>query len=264
VSILDRILEQVRIRLEDRKLDVKPSEMRARSESTISPVSFREALEPAGTSLIAEAKRASPSRGVLRDPYDPAALAAEYEAAGARAVSVLTEPDFFGGAPEHLEAASRAIALPVLRKDFLVDPYQCWEAKVWGASAALLIVAALDDALLHDLYALLEEIGLDALVEVHDEKEAERALNLPVSILGVNNRDLATFETDRTVTARIGALAPADVSLVSESGIHSRDHVLEVERAGACAILVGEALLRSERPGDTARELIGADAEGAA
>jgi indole-3-glycerol phosphate synthase len=264
VSILDRIVERVRERLEDRRLELPASEMRARAESAPSGPSFRAALGERGISLIAEAKRASPSRGVLRDPYDPAALAAEYEAAGARAVSILTERDFFHGAPEHLEAARRVTRLPLLRKDFLVDPYQCWEAKAWGASAALLIVALLDDALLRDLHALLGEIGLDALVEVHTEREAERALALPSVILGVNNRDLATFETDRATTARIAAVAPGGVPLVSESGIHSREHVLEVERAGACAVLVGEALLVCERPGDKIRELVGAKTEGGA
>jgi len=260
VSILDRIVERVRTRLEDRKIAVPPAEMRSRAESAPPAPSFRGALERSGTSLIAEAKHASPSRGVLREPYDPAALAAEYEAAGAAAVSVLTEADFFRGAPEHLEAVRRATTLPVLRKDFLVDPYQCWEAKARGASAALLIVAMLDDALLRDLHALLGEIGLDPLVEVHTEREAERALAIPAAILGVNNRDLATFETDRGTTARLAALAPPGVPLVSESGIHSREHVLEVERAGASAVLVGESILACPRPGDKVRELIGAPA----
>lgn len=265
MSILDRIVGKARARLEDRKLAVPPAEIRARAESCPAPPPFRAALEEPGTSLIAEAKHASPSKGILRDPYDPAALAIEYETAGARAVSVLTETDFFRGAPEHLEAAHRVTRLPVLRKDFLMDPYQCWEAKAWGAAAALLIVAMVEDALLRDLVSLLGEIGLDALVEVHTEREADRALALPVGILGVNNRDLETFETDRATTARIARLAPADVTLVSESGIRSREDVLEVERAGASAVLVGEALLASERPGDKIRELVGAKAaEGAA
>jgi indole-3-glycerol phosphate synthase len=257
VSILDKIVEQVQTRLEDRKLSLPPAEMRARAESSPPSSSFLAALEQTGTSLIAEAKHASPSKGVLREPYDPAGLAAEYEEGGARAISVLTEMDFFGGAPEHLVAARRATGLPLLRKDFLVDPYQCWEAKAWGASAALLIVAMLEDSRLRDLHALLEEIGLDALVEVHTEREAERALVLPVKIVGVNNRDLASFETDRAATERIAALVPDELTLVSESGIHSREHVLEVERAGASAVLVGEALLVAERPGEKVRELVG-------
>ena len=256
MSILIEILESVRDALPARKRAVPESEMRRAAEVAAPSPSFRAALARPGTSLIAEAKRRSPSKGELRSPYDPSELARTYESAGARAVSVLTEPRYFGGDPEHLRAARRACTLPLLRKDFLVDPYQCWEAKAWGASAALLIVAALDDDQLRDLVTLLGEIGLDALVEVHTETEAERALAAGAPVVGVNNRDLATFETDLGTTARIAALLPPETLLVAESGIFTRTDVLEVEAAGAEAILVGGAILTSGDPARVIRDLI--------
>jgi len=267
VSVLERIVGRVRERLVERRRELPPARVREEAEAAPAPPSFREALEQPGLSLIAEAKRCSPSRPEgfgARGAYDPAALARGYEAAGARAMSVLTEPDFFGGAPDHLRAARGACGLPLLRKDFLVDPYQCWEARAWGASSALLIVAALEDGALADLHTLLGELGLDALVEVHTEAEAERAMALPSPIVGVNNRDLATFTTDRSTTARIARLLPAGTPLVSESGIATRDHVRELEAAGATGILVGEVLLAAPDPGRKVRELLGTAEEGEA
>jgi indole-3-glycerol phosphate synthase len=257
VSILDRIVDSVRTRLEDTRRKVPLADVRRHAEQAPRRPSFREALAAPGTSLIAEAKCASPSRGVLRDPYDPADLARTYEAAGARAMSVLTEPEFFRGSPDHLRAVRDACSLPLLRKDFVVDAYQLWEARAWGASAALLIVAALDDVQLRDLHALTEELGLDALVEAHTEDEADRALGSGARIVGVNNRDLRTFETDRATTARVASRLPDDVLLVSESGIHTRAHVREVEAAGASAVLVGEALVTADDPAARIAELIG-------
>jgi indole-3-glycerol phosphate synthase len=263
VSILDEILTRVRERLSEKRQATPVEEIRALAEAAPVRASLRERLDRPGTSLIAEVKHASPSRGVLRDPYDPVDLAREYEAAGARAVSVLTEPDFFGGSPDDLRAVGSACRLPILRKDFVVDPYQCWEARAWGASGALLIVAALEDSLLRDLHALLEELGVDALVEVHTEREAERATALGASLVGVNNRDLRTFTTDLRTTRRIAGALPEGTTIVSESGIFHREHVLEVEAAGAGAVLVGEALLTDKSPGRRARELIGHGEEGA-
>ncbi|MFN8179408.1 MAG: indole-3-glycerol phosphate synthase TrpC [bacterium] len=257
MSVLEQIVERVRERLAETKRRVPVPVVRRDAEAAAARPSFRAAIEAEGTSLIAEAKARSPSKGVLRDPYDPVALARAYASAGARAVSVLTEPDFFDGAPAHLVAVRDAVALPVLRKDFVVDEYQLWEAKAWGASAALLIVAALEDALLRDLRATAAAIGVDALVEVHTEAEAERALAAGALIVGVNHRDLATFRTERDATARVAKVVPKDVLLVSESGIKTRADVLEVERAGARAVLVGEALVTSADPGAKTRELIG-------
>jgi len=259
MSVLEKIVGTVRERLGERRRALPEAEVRARAESRTAAPSFRAALEAPGVSLIAEAKRRSPSRpdGFGRSEYDPAALARIYERGGARAMSVLTEPDFFGGAHEHLEAARGACSLPILRKDFVVDTYQCWEARAWGASAALLIVAVLDDAELRDLHATLAGLGLDALVEVHTPREAERALALGEVILGVNNRDLTTFVTDRGTTARIAAELPAGTRIVAESGISTREHVLEMERAGASAVLVGEAIVGAPDPEAKVRELAG-------
>jgi indole-3-glycerol phosphate synthase len=257
VSALDRIVARARERLEETKRGTPLAAVRAAAREAGPAPPFRAALERPGTSLIAEAKRRSPSKGVLREPYDPVALATAYEAAGARAVSVLTEPEFFGGEPAHLQAVQRAVTLPVLRKDFVLEEYQLHEARAWGASAALVIVAALDDARLGELRAAAEEIGVEALVEVHTEHEAERALRAGATLLGVNNRDLATFRTDRATTARIAKAVPPGVLLVSESGILTRADVREAEAAGARAVLVGEALVTAADPGAKVAELLG-------
>ena len=257
MSVLAEIVTRVTERLAETRRRVPGSAVRAAAEAAPPPPSFAAALVGTGISLIAESKRRSPSRGLLREPYDPVGLARAYEAAGARALSILTEPDFFDGAPEHLRAVRGASALPILRKDFVVDEYQLWEARAWGASAALLIVAALDDPKLADLQAACTGLGLDALIEVHTEAEAERALAAGARLVGANNRDLATFETDRATTARVARLLPQGVPLVAESGIHTRAHVLEVQAAGATAALVGEALVTAADPGAKVEELLG-------
>lgn len=257
MSILERIVARVRVRLEATLRTTPLAEVRARAAAATQRASFRAALERAGTAVIAEAKRASPSKGILREPYDSAELARVYEQGGARALSILTEPEFFLGAPEDLRRAAHASVLPILRKDFIVSEYQIQEAKSWGASAVLLIVAVLEASELHDLLAVAAAIDLTALVEVHTENEAERALAAGAKVIGANNRDLSTFTVDLRTTARIGALLPPEVLLVAESGIFSRRDVLEVERAGARAILVGESLLASPDPGKKIQELMG-------
>ncbi len=201
---------------------------------------------PSGaTALIAEVKRASPSKGAIAPGLDAVAQALAYAAAGADAVSVLTEPRRFGGSLADLEAVAAAVSLPVLRKDFVVDPYQVWEAATAGAAAVLLIVAALDD---RDLALLLGECrlcGLDALVEVHDEAELGRAVAAGAGLIGINNRDLRSLTVDLRVTGRLAELAPRDVLLVSESGIATGAAALRAARAGARALLVGETLVRA-------------------
>jgi len=257
VSILEKIVARVRERLEAAAREMPLAEVRAQAAAAPPRPALRAALEPPGTAVIAEAKRASPSKGILRDPYDAAELARLYERAGARALSVLTEPEFFLGAPEDLQRVARTSALPILRKDFIVGEYQIQEAKAWGASAVLLIVAALELAELRDLAAIAAGLDLAALVEVHTEKEAERALAAGALLIGVNNRDLSTFAVDLTTTARVAALLPPEVLLVAESGILTRRDVLEVERAGAKAVLVGESLLASPDPAKKLHELLG-------
>lgn len=210
--------------------------------------------------LIAEFKRASPSKGPICLDREPEDVAARYEAAGAAAVSVLTDEPFFSGTLDDLRAVRKAVNLPLLRKDFILDPYQLPEARCAGADAVLLIAAALDDDGMKALQAGATELRLDALVEVHNEAELERALGVGAKIIGVNNRDLRTFSVNIETTFRLRDMIPAGIVVVSESGIRSRGDVLALEKAGVDAILVGEHLMRQEDHGRAVRELLGAEA----
>ena len=199
--------------------------------------------------VIAEVKKASPSKGVLRADFDPAVIAASYAANGAACLSVLTDREYFQGAPEYLAQARAASGLPVLRKDFMVDAYQVYEARALGADAILLIVAALDDARLRDLEALATSLGMATLVEVHDRAELERALRLTTPLLGINNRNLRTFETTLETTLALLPAVPDDRIVVTESGILAPPDVARMRNAGVNAFLVGEAFMRAADPG---------------
>ena len=205
--------------------------------------------------VIAEVKRRSPGAGEIDMGLDPASLAAEYEAAGATAVSVLTDGPWFGGSLGDLRSARRAVAVPVLRKDFVIDPLQVYEGRAAGADMMLLIVRILDPVLAGDLRAMIHELGMTALVEVHDEWEIETALRAGAALVGINNRDLSAFRTDLGVTERLARYLPGEVLVVSESGIRGADDVARVAAAGADAVLVGEALVRSGAPGRLVEEL---------
>lgn len=206
-----------------------------------------EALRPAErVKVIAEIKRSSPSRGALATITDPAALAREYELGGASAISVLTEGRKFGGSLADLEAVRAAVALPVLRKDFIATPYQVFEARAAGADLVLLIVAALDDATLAELYGLIGQLGMTALVETHSAEELDRAAQLGAKLIGVNARDLSTFELDRDLFGRLADRFPAGAIRVAESAVLSPDDVAHYRRAGADAVLIGEALVTSD------------------
>jgi indole-3-glycerol phosphate synthase len=209
--------------------------------------------------VIAEIKRASPSKGLLRADFDPPAIARSYLAGGAACLSVLTDAPFFQGGLDDLCAVRAAVDMPLLRKDFLLDAYQIYEARVAGADCILLIVAALDDARLRDFAALARELGVDALVEVHDEAELDRAAALKPALLGVNNRNLHTFETTLDTTVRLARRAPTGCLLVAESGIHNRDDVARIRAAQVHAFLVGEAFMRAPDPGSRLRELFYAE-----
>lgn len=212
----------------------------------------------AGTpAVIAEIKKASPSRGILREDFDPARIAVSYERGGAACLSVLTDIDFFKGADAYLQQARAACGLPVLRKDFMIDPYQVYEARALGADCILLIVAALSDVMLQELLQLAHDLGMDALIEVHDEGEMERALALPARLIGVNNRDLRSFETHLEVTLGFIGQVPGDRILVTESGIHTRADVALMRDNGVHAFLVGEAFMRAAEPGEKLAELFG-------
>jgi indole-3-glycerol phosphate synthase len=221
------------------------------------PVDFRAALVGDKVALIAECKERSPSGGWLQRPYDPVGLARRYTANGAAAISVLTEPEFFGGTLDHLQAIRATVAVPLLCKDFIVDPVQVMAARAAGADAVLLIVAILDDARLRDLLAETHGYGMRALVEVHDETEVERALQADAAIIGINNRDLTAMQTVKDTTTRLRPLIPAGHLVVSESGIDSRADMDALERLGVNAALVGESLLRAPDLEAKVRELSG-------
>ena len=230
-----------------------------RAEAQAAPRGFAAALrariaagEPA---VVAELKKASPSKGVLREDFDPDAIARGYAAGGAAALSVLTDESFFQGADRHLVEARSASGLPVLRKDFVIDAYQVYEARAIGADCILLIVAALGDAQLNELAALAVHLGMDVLVEVHDAAELERAAHLEPLLLGINNRDLRTFDTTLDTTLDLLDRVPAGRTVITESGIHTRADVARMRAAGVHGFLVGEAFMRAERPGARLREL---------
>ena len=266
-DILARILERKHEEIAKGIRDVPLTEMRRRAADAPPPRGFRAALEAkigeGRPAVIAEIKRASPSRGIIRRDFDPPGIAAGYERGGAAALSVLTDREFFQGAPEHLRAARAATALPVIRKDFLIDPWQVHEARAMGADCVLLIVAALDDGALRGLADLAGELGLDALVEVHDEAELDRALRIPAPLVGINNRDLRTFETSLATTERLAARVPADRRTVTESGIASREDVTRLRARGVHAFLVGEAFMSAPDPGERLAALFGEDRTGA-
>jgi indole-3-glycerol phosphate synthase len=255
--ILDDILAHKRTEVTAARRAVSESALRESPHWAAPRRGFRDALAAASPlGVIAEIKRASPSRGLIRADFDPPAHARSYAAAGATCLSVLTDVRFFQGAPDHLVAAREAVSLPLLRKDFLVDPYQVAEARAWGADAVLVIVAAGTPALRQELRAAAAEQGLDVLVEVHDETELDWAVGVGATLIGVNNRDLTTFVTQLATTERLAARVPPGTLVVAESGIHTAADVARMTAAGARAILVGEAFMAAPDPGVALRELV--------
>lgn len=256
-SRLLAIVEANRSRVEELVARWSLDDLIARAQAVPAARRFRRALNGAGISLIAEVKKASPSAGLLCADFDPVRLARIYEAAGARAVSVLTEEIHFQGSPHDLTTARSAIDLPVLRKDFLVVPHQIAEARLWGADAVLLIAAILEPQQLAQMQRLAWDLGMDALVEVHDAAELDRALGAEANLIGVNNRNLHTFEVTLGTTFALRERVPRDRTFVSESGIKTRQDVERLQAAGVDAVLVGETLVRSTDPGAVISELLG-------
>lgn len=254
-TILDRILAAKAEEVARHKRQVPQGELEERARQAPAARPFAEALRGERVAVIAEVKRASPSKGILAPDFDPVGTAGAYARGGAAAVSVLTDEPFFGGSLEFLPRVREVFPGPLLRKDFITDPYQVVEARAWGADALLLIASVLDRPRLADLLALTREWGMEALVEVHTAEEVERSLAAGARVVGVNNRDLRTFYTDLAVTEKLAVLVPEDVILVSESGIGSRADVERVARAGIDAVLVGESLMRQGDPEGLLREM---------
>ena len=251
--MLDRILlrkqDEVAALKQQRALPVVQALARQQPPARGFVAAVSQRLAVGQTAVIAEIKKASPSKGVIREDFQPAAIAAEYEAGGAACLSVLTDRDFFQGDDAYLQAARAACTLPVLRKDFTIDPYQIWEARAIGADCILLIVAALEDDLLHQLYETACEAGLDVLVEVHTAEELHRALALDARLIGINNRDLHSFDVSLDVTLGLLEQVPADRILVTESGIVTAEDVALMRQHQVNSFLVGETFMRAPSPG---------------
>ncbi|MEV6333027.1 indole-3-glycerol phosphate synthase TrpC [Streptomyces sp. NPDC051909] len=249
MNVLKEIVEGVREDLAERQTRASLEHLQARAaHAPSSPIDVTACLRGDGVRVICEVKRSSPSKGPLANIADPAALASDYEASGAAAISVLTEQRRFGGSLRDLEAARAAVTIPVLRKDFIVTPYQLWEARAYGADLALLIVAALDQPTLNSLVQCAESIGLTPLIEVHDTQEAARAVDAGARIIGVNARDLKTLKVDRNTFAKVAPSIPDHIVKVAESGVRGFRDVLAYARQGADAVLVGESLVTSSNP----------------
>jgi len=253
VNVLDRILAVKAEEIAQAKRVRSEAALRREAEAAEKPRDFvgalRAKISAGQAAVIAEIKKASPSKGVLREPFDPEAIARSYARHGAACLSVLTDSRFFQGRAEHLRAARAASGLPVLRKDFVIDPYQVYESRVLGADCILLIVAALAPPRMRELAALADSLGMAVLPEAHDRAELDRALELAAPLIGINNRDLRSFETRLDTTLSLSREVPASKIVVTESGILAPEHVAQLRRAGVNAFLTGEALMRAEDPG---------------
>ena len=258
-TILKKILARKHEEIAERSTIVSAEELLMRAGSASAPRGFAVAMAAriaAGESaVIAEIKKASPSKGVIREDFDPAAIAASYAAGGAACLSVLTDVDFFQGADEYLQAARAACDLPVIRKDFIIDKYQIYEARAMDADCILLIVSALSEGQLHQLHDEAQFLGMDVLIEVHDRAELEIALKLDNPMVGINNRNLHSFDVSLENTYQLLEQIPAGKIVITESGIHHRDDVAAMRDRNVNAFLVGEAFMRSDEPGERLREM---------
>ena len=260
MRMLDEILAHKRDEIVQRKRKVSESGFREIAQENPSPGGFRDALqasiEQGCPAIIAELKRASPSRGVIREDFDPTAIAGSFQRGGAVALSVLTDARYFKGSGVILELARRGSSLPILRKDFILDPYQVYESCAMGASAILLIVAALSDEELKELRQLARTFGLDVLVEVHNSDELDRVVSAGADLIGINNRDLQTFDVSLDTTVQLAPQVPEGVIAVAESGIHSPQDITKIRACGVNAFLIGESLMRADDPGAHLAELL--------
>jgi indole-3-glycerol phosphate synthase len=259
-DVLQKIIARKHEEIAERSAKVSLQQLKEQIVNASAPRGFVNALNDkvaAGkTAVIAEVKKASPSKGLLRENFQPAEIAQSYQAGGAACLSVLTDKDFFQGDEAYLQQARAACDLPVLRKDFIVAPYQVYEARAIDADCILLIVAALDDEIMCELHDLATELGMDVLVEVHDAEELKRALKLNLSLVGINNRNLRTFETSLLTTVDLLSGVPVGVTVVSESGIHKAADIAMLRQHDVNTFLIGEAFIRAENPGEALQQLI--------
>ena len=258
-DILKKIVERKLEEIAERSSKVSLEEVKEKAKAALAPRGFVDSIKnkisDGKAGVIAEVKKASPSKGVMRENFDPVQIAQSYEKGGAACLSVLTDIDFFQGSDEYLQQARAACSLPVIRKDFIIDPYQVYEARAINADCILLIVACLTDEQLEKLSSLATELGMDVLVEVHDEAELHRSLKLNLPLVGINNRNLRTFETTLDTTLDLLKQIPADRIVVTESGIHTPGDVKLMRDNNVNAFLVGEAFMRAEEPGEKLAEL---------
>ncbi len=255
--ILDAIVEKRKMQLAREQQAAPFKEIKARAlRDSRCCISLFDALKQSGLSVIAEVKKASPSKGVIQPDFHPVETARAYVAAGASAVSVLTEESYFQGSSAYLQEIRQAVDLPLLRKDFLIDPYQIYEAKLLGADAVLLIAALLNTETLREFRDIAHGLGMECLAEVHNREELDRVLQADFRIVGINNRDLQTFQVSLDTTAELAKSIPKACAVVSESGIGSREDMRAVRRYGADAVLIGETLMRSGNPGQVLRDLL--------
>ena len=259
MTILNTIVDSKLEELEKAKVEKPFDELEKAIKLMPSPRNLSGSLMGGSIRLLAETKKASPSKGLLRSNYDPVVLARSYADNGAAAISVLTETAHFQGSLDHMAAVKKSLSdkkLPVLRKDFVFEEYQVYEARAYGADAILLIVAILSPDLLSELLKQCQKLWVQALVEVHDESELEIALIAGAEIIGINNRDLRTFQTDISVTEKLAPMVPSGKIIISESGIHSREDIIRLGNIGVDAVLIGEALVTSDNPGNKVAELL--------
>lgn len=258
-TVLERIIARKHEENKERSAQVSLADLERQARTQDAARGFVAAMQQklanGESAVIAEAKKASPSKGIIRAQFDPAAIAQSYQAGGAACLSVLTDVDFFHGASEYLIAARKACSLPVIRKDFIVDPYQVAEARAMGADCILLIAAALDDGQMAELNAQATELGMDVLIEVHNREECERTLNIGNTLLGINNRNLHNFDVSLATTWDLLPMIPPECIVVTESGITSQSDVAAMREKNVHAFLVGEAFMRQEDPGMALKEL---------
>ncbi|RED53280.1 indole-3-glycerol phosphate synthase TrpC [Aestuariispira insulae] len=263
-DVLEKICNDKRAHIEACKAEISPDEMIEKARKGPRTRSFYDTLrgraEDGQFGLIAEIKKASPSKGLIREDFAPAALARAYRAGGAACLSILTDTPYFQGSNDYLIAARMVVDLPVLRKDFMLDPYQVYEARAIGADCILLIMAALDDDDADELESLAFELGMDVLIEVHNQEELDRALELRSPMIGVNNRNLKTLEIDLATTEELAAQIPDDKLLVAESGLYSHEDLVRMSKVGATTFLVGESLMRQTDVTAATKALLGLDA----